>query len=53
MDELTKLWTFVNLDRSRVLATRVQMARTSRERRRDLLGVTYLHDDDGLRVVLC
>jgi uncharacterized membrane protein (UPF0127 family) len=47
------LYTLYNLDRGLNIATRVQLAATSKERRQGLLGVTHLDPDSGLWICPC
>ncbi len=48
-----QLFRFMNLARGSVIAMRVRVAGTSRERRRGLLQTTSLHEDAGLWIVPC
>lgn len=53
MAEKMRLFRFLNLARGSVIAMRVRLAGTSRERRRGLLQTTTLHEDAGLWIIPC
>ena len=53
MAKPSQFYTFVNLDRKATVAARVEVAGTSRVRRRGLLQVSSMDADAGLWIVPC
>ena len=50
---MAHLYTLYNLDRGVNIATRVQLAATSKERRKGLLGIRHLDRESGLWICPC